>query len=205
MQNNEEFIKVVKDVFKVDVKKNYFPDQTYINRLMTSLDRVEANNYSQSQAGFISEYKYLEGVGALQSIKEFVDGCLNQLLWIDTILVSGKLAKTEEHLEEEFSYETPIMLGDSWTLDIVTKKGVFFRGAEQFQDSRVIINSENIIEIAIALSAVLKQNGEYIAAKKNEQDKSVVISGPIKMTEDEKLKNYCTNILKKKLHAPKYM
>lgn len=196
MQYNEEFRKVVKEKFKVDIRENYLPDQTYIYLLIASLNRVEANSYSQSQAGFISEYKYLEGIGTLQSIKEFVDGCLNQLLWIDTILESGKLARTEEEFKEEFNYETPIMLGDSWTLNKVTKKGVFFHGAEPFQDSRVIINSENIIEITIALSKVEQQ----YTAKKNEQAKSVVISDPkandSSLFISKELETKCLNILK---------
>jgi len=178
MQQKDSFRDVVKGKFKVDIREYYLPDQTYINRLIASLDKVEANSYSQSQTGFISEYKYLERVGALQSIEGFIDGCLNQLLWINTILESDKLAKTEEELEEEFSYKTPIMLGNPWTLDKVTKKGVFFRGAKPFQDSQVIINSENIIEITIALSTVVQLYGEHIATNKNEQDKSVVISDP---------------------------
>ena len=205
MKYNGKFRKVVKDKFKVDLRENYLPDQTYINRLITSLDKVEANNYNQSHDGFISEYKYLEGIGVSHSIKEFVNGCLNQLLWINSILESGKYAGTIEDLEEEFDYITPTMLGIPWTLVNVTKKGVFFRGAEPFKDSQVIINSENIIELTIALSDILLQNGEFIATKKNVQVKSVVKSGPIKMTEDEKLKNYCTDFLKKKLNAPKYL
>ena len=205
MPKENNFIILVKEKFEIDARKNYLPDQTYINRLIASLDRVEANSYNQSHDGFISEYKYLKGVGVLQSIKEFVTGCLNQLLWIYSILKSGKFDITEEELEDEFSYETPIMLGNSWTLKKVTNKGVFFYGAEPFQESRVIINSENIIEIAMALFIVAAQYNEPIAPKKSEEVKSVIISGPIIMTEEEKLKNYCMDLLKKKLHAPKYM
>ena len=87
-------------------------------------------------------------------------------------------------------------------LDKVSKKGVFFRGAEPFQDSRVIINSENILEITIALYEFLQHNGEVIVPKKNVEVKSVVISGPIKLTEEEKIKNYCMKLLKEKLYAP---
>jgi len=205
MKYNGKFRKVVKDKFKVDLRENYLPDQTYINRLIASLDNVEANNYNQSHDGFSSEYKYLEGIGVSHSIKEFVNGCLNQLLWINSILESGKYAETIEDLEEEFDYITPTMLGVPWTLDNVTKKGVFFGGAEPFQESRVIISSENIIEIAMALSIVAEQYDEPIASKKSEQVKSVIISGPIKLTKEGKIKNYCMDLLKKKLHAPKYM
>lgn len=106
MLREDNFINLVKEKLVIDVRKNYLPDQTFINRLITSLDRVEANSYNQSHVGFISEYKCLKGVGVLQSIKEFVTGCLNQLLWINSILESGKYAGTIEDLEEEFDYET---------------------------------------------------------------------------------------------------
>lgn len=199
MQQEDNFINLVKEKFNIEARENYLPDRIYINRLIASLDRVEANSYSQSQTGFISEYKYLKGAGILQSIKEFVGGCLNQLLWINSILESGKHAGTIEDLEEEFDYKTPTMLGDPWTLDKVTKKGVFFCGAEVFQDSRVI-NSENIIEITIALSTVAQQYGEHIAAKNNEQDKSVVISGPksnhSSLFISKELETKCLNVLK---------
>jgi hypothetical protein len=199
MQHEDNFINLVKENFKIEARENYLPDQTYINRLIASLDKVEANNYSQSQTSFISEYKYLEGIGVSHSIKEFVNGCLNQLLWINSILESGKYAGTIEDLEEEFDYITPTML-DLWTLVKVTKKGVFFRGAEPFQDSHVTINSENIIEITIALSTVAQQCGEHIAAKKNEQDKSVVISdakvNDSSLFISKELETKCLNVLK---------
>ena len=196
MEYNKEFRKVVKEKFKVDVRKNYLPDQTYINLLIASLNKVEANSYNQSHIGFISEYKYLKGAGVLQPIKEYVTGCLNQLLWINSILESGKLARTEEDLEEEFDYKTPTMLGDSWTLNLVTKKGVFFRGAEPFQDSRVIINSENITEIAIALSTIAQQYGEYLSTQKNEQAKSIVIPNESSLFTSKKLEIKCLKVLK---------
>jgi len=120
----------------------------------------------------------------LQSIKKFIVGCLNQLLWVNSILESGKCAVTIEDLEEEFDYKTPTMLGDSWTLDKVTKKGVFFRGDEPFLDSRVIINSENIIVIALALSTVLEKYNKHTAAN----DSSLFIS--------KELENNCLNVLK---------
>jgi len=136
----------------------------------------------------------------LQSIKKFIVGCLNQLLWVNSILESGKCAVTIEDLEEEFDYKTPTMLGDSWTLDKVTKKGVFFRGDEPFLDSRVIINSENIIVIALALSTVLEKYNKHTAAKKNEQAKSVVISDPAandsSLFISKELENNCLNVLK---------
>ena len=202
MRRKDTFINLVKEKFEIDARKVCLPDQSYINRLIASLDRVEANSYNNSQIGFISEYKYLKGVDVSLSISDFVEGCLNQLLWINSILESNKYADTIEDLDKYFDYNTPSMLGDSWTLDKVSKKGVFFRGAEPFQDSRVIINSENILEITIALYEFLQHNGEVIVPKKNVEVKSVVISGPIKLTEEEKIKNYCMKLLKEKLYAP---
>ena len=197
MLYNDSFRKIIIEKFKVDIKKSYLPDQTYINRLIASLSKVGTSSYSQYHVGFISEYKYLESVGILQSIQAFVDGCLNQLLWINTILESGMYASTKEELEEMFDYVTPIMLGNPWILDKVTKKGVFFRGDEVFQDSRVIINSENIQEIAIALYTVLEENNK-------EPVKSAVPSGS-KASESSLFKSKdleikCLNVLKEIKH-----
>ena len=200
MLYNDDFRKVIADKLNRDIKKIYLPDQTYINRLINSLNKVEANNYSQSHIGFISEYRYLKSVGILQSIQAFVDGCLNQLLWINTILESGMYASTEVELEEMFDYVTPIMLGNPWILDKVTKKGVFFRGDEPFQDSRVIINSDNIIDITIGLSRVEQHYNELLAAKKSKPDKSVVMSSSIakesSLFKSIELQSECLNVLK---------
>lgn len=236
MKHNDKFRKVVKEKFKEDIKDIYLPDQTYINRLIASLDKAESNSFSQCYNSFISEYEYLKRSGFLLSIKSFTEGCLNQLLWINTILESGKVVNKEEELEDEFDYITPIMTGDPWTLIKVTKKGVFFRGDETFQDTPVIINSDNIIEIALALSNVDDKYSEHITAIKNKQAKSVVKLGsnakesspiksketvlkgvgeqrskeskkpfaPVKMTEKDKIKNYCLSLLKEKLYPPKY-
>ncbi|HCE54402.1 MAG TPA: hypothetical protein DER05_05085 [Lutibacter sp.] len=195
MQYNDVFRKVIVDKFKCDIKKTYQPDHKYINQLIASLNKVEANSYNQSHVGFISEYKYLESVGSLNSIEAFVNGCLYQLLWINTILESGKFASTEEELEEEFDYLTPSMLGNPWTLHKVTKNGVCFRGDEPFQESRVIFNSDNIIEIALELSTVVE---------KNEQVKSVATSGS-KASESSLFKSKdleikCLNVLKEIEH-----
>lgn len=200
MHHNEKFREVVIEKFKEDIKTNYLPDQKYINRLIASLDKVDANSYNQCHVGLISEYKYLKKAGLLQSIKPFVDGCLYQLLWINTILESGKVASTEEELEEEFIYKTPSIKGDPWVLDKVTKKGVFFRGYEPYQDSRVIINSDNIIDITIALSRVEQHYNELLAAKKSKPDKSVVMSSSIakesSLFKSIELQNECLNVLK---------
>jgi len=40
-----------------------------------------------------------------------------------------------------------------------------------------------------------------VELKKQERNK---FSAPVKMTEEEKIKNYCMDILKKKLYAPRY-
>jgi len=200
MNHNDKFRKVVKEKFKEDIKDIYLPDQTYINRLIASLDKAESNSYSQCYNSFISEYEYLKRSGFLLSIKSFTEGCLNQLLWINTILESGMYASTEEELEEMFDYVTPIMLGNPWILGKVTKKGVCFRGEEPFQDSRVRINSENIIEITLALSKVTKLYSEHIAAKKSKPGKSVVVSSSktkgSTLFKSLDLQNKCLNVLK---------
>lgn len=196
------FKNLVKEKYDLDTDNQYFPDQTFINRLISSLDKVEANNYSHSSSGFISEFNIVKGQGTLQSINEFVDGCLHQLVWIYSILQSGRFAENEEDLEAIFDYVTPTLLGDSWILYKVTKRGVFFRGAEPYQDSRVVINSNNIIEISLALSEILVDDDQPKAIKVNDIDKGAIISSPKKMSDKDKLKNYCMDLLKKKLHAP---
>jgi len=40
-----------------------------------------------------------------------------------------------------------------------------------------------------------------VELKKQERNK---FSAPVKMTEEEKIKNYCMDTLKKKLYAPRY-
>ncbi|GGK37883.1 MULTISPECIES: hypothetical protein [Flavobacteriaceae] len=195
IRSNINFREAVKDKFKYNIKNNYLPDQTYINRLIASLDKVEANSYNQSHIGFISEYKYCEKIDTLLSIKSFVNGCLNQLLWINTILESDTFVTNKEGLNERFDYETPITPGNPWTLDKVTKKGVYFRGDEMYKDSRVIINSENIIEIALALSKV-----EHIYDEKSKPVKSVIVSSSkakeSSLFKSLELQNKCLNVLK---------
>ncbi len=51
-------------------------------------------------------------------------------------------------------------------------------------------------------SLTLEELEAMVELKKQEINK---LSAPVKMTEQEKIKNYCMNYLKKKLHAPKYM
>jgi hypothetical protein len=200
MHSKSTFREIVKEKFHCDIKNFYLPDQTYINRLIASLNKVEVNSYNQFHDGFLSEYRYLKSGGILQSIQAFVDGYLNQLLWINTILESGEFAKNVDELEEKFDYKTPVMLGSPWTLYKVSKKGVFFRGEEPFQDSLVRINSENIIEIALALSTVTKLYSEHIATEKSKPGKSVVVSSSktkgSSLFKSLDLQNKCLNVLK---------
>lgn len=200
IQSNDKFREVVKQQFKKDIKETYLPDQTYINLLIASLFKVEANSYSQSHDGFMSEYIYLKEAGMMKPIKVFIDGCLNQLLWVNTILESVELANTEEELEEKFDYSTPSIPGNPWTLDKVTKKGVYFRGDDMYKDSRVIINSENIIEITKSLSTVTQRYSDYIAGGEGKQIKKVELSS-LKEKESSlfkslELQTKCLNVLK---------
>jgi hypothetical protein len=204
MQYNEEFRQVVKERFKFGIKTNYLPDQKYINRLIASLDRVEANSYDLSETAFIFEFNDLKENDITQSIRIFVDDCLNQLCWINSIIESGKFAHTEEELDQEFDYKTPTISGNPWTLDKVTRKGVYFRGDEPYQDSRVIINSENIVEIAKSLSQVVELNRDFINFKKNNPTIKSVITAPttndssLFISKDREID--CLNVLKEIKH-----
>ena len=51
-------------------------------------------------------------------------------------------------------------------------------------------------------SLTLEELEAMVERKKQESNK---LSTPVKMTEKEKIENYCMDLLKKKLHAPKYM
>ena len=50
-------------------------------------------------------------------------------------------------------------------------------------------------------SLTLEELEAMVEQKRQECKK---LSAPVKMTEKEKIKNYCTDLLKKKLHPPKY-
>lgn len=204
MEHNEEFRQVVKERFKFGIKTNYLPDQKYINRLIASLDRVEANSYYLSETAFISEFNYLKENDILKSIKIFVDGCLNQLFWINSILESGKFAHTEEELDQEFDYKTPTISGNPWTLNKVTDRGAYFLGDESHQNSRIIINSENIVDIAISLSEVVQLNRDFINYKKNIPTIKSVITAPTtnvsSLFKSIELQNECLNVLKEITH-----
>ncbi len=51
-------------------------------------------------------------------------------------------------------------------------------------------------------SLTLEELEAMVERKKQESNK---LSAPVKMTEKEKIENYCMDLLKKKLHAPKYV
>lgn len=51
-------------------------------------------------------------------------------------------------------------------------------------------------------SLTLDELEAMVELKKQERNK---LSAPMKMSEEEKIKNYCMDYLKKKLYAPKYM
>lgn len=204
MQYNEEFRQVVKERFKFGIKTNYLPDQKYINRLIASLDRVEANSYYLSAIDFISEFNYLKENDITQSIRIFVDGCLNQLCWINSIIESGKFAHTEEELDQEFDYKTPTIIGNPWILDKVTDRGAYFLGDESHQNSRIIINSENIVDVAISLSEVEQLNRDFINFKKNNPTIKSVITAPttndLSLFISKDLEIECLNVLKEIKH-----
>jgi len=195
MHNNEKFRAVINDKFKLEVKDFYLPDQTYINHLIASLDKVEANSYNKSHVGFISEYKYCKNIGIVPSINVFAEGCLSQLLWINSILESGQIATSEVELDEKFDYLTPRMPGNPWVLEMVTKKSVRFCGDEPFQDSRVIINSENIIDIALALLIVLETDEEV-----SDEKPSTSKSNESSLFKSLELQRICLEVLKEIEH-----
>lgn len=195
MHYNQKFRDVVKDKFEVDIKNRYFSDQKYINHLITSLDCAEANSYINSKGAFKSEHGYNNSNTSKKSLRNFVNGCLNQLLWINSILESGKIAVTAEELNEMFDYLTPTFDGTPWTLEKVTKKGVYFRGNELSKDSRVIINPENIVDITLALLAVLneaKELSDVRAVNSKLKDSKLFIS--------KELQGKCLAVLKEIEH-----
>lgn len=204
MHYNDMFRKVVEVRFDYKIKKSYLPDQKFINRLIASLSKIEVNSYDQSDIGFVSEYIYYEKIDILLSVDAFVSGCLNQLLWINTILESDISVTDKKELNERFDYQTPTTTSNHWTLDKVTKKGVYFRGDGMNKDSRVIINSENIIKIAIALSTVNQHFLGFMAAKKRRSTKSEAKSGSQEMGltlfKSKDLETKCLNVLKEIKH-----
>lgn len=59
----------------------------------------------------------------------------------------------------------------------------------------------NNIASALISSLTLEELEAMVEQKRQECKK---FSAPVKMTEKEKIKNYCTGLLKKKLYPPKY-
>lgn len=203
MHKNIEFREFVKDRFKQKIKDSYFPDQKYINILCNSLDKVEANSFSDSFEAFLSVYKSLKDI----SIKVFVDGCLNQLLWINTILESQDEALTEEDLEEKFDYKTPTMESNYWILIKVTKKGVYFQPDFPLADSRIVINNSSLLELVTVLHRVVQHNFSPTSAKDKEMSIDEKKSNLFKEDNtstlflNEQLENDCLKVLKEIKHS----
>jgi hypothetical protein len=59
----------------------------------------------------------------------------------------------------------------------------------------------NKIASVLMDSLTLEELEAMVEQKKQESKKSYA---PVEMSEKEKIKNYCMDLLKKKLHAPKY-
>jgi hypothetical protein len=64
-----------------------------------------------------------------------------------------------------------------------------------------MLQLNNKIASLVMDSLTLEELEAMIEQKRQECKK---LSAPVKMTEKEKIKNYCTDLLKKKLHPPKY-
>ena len=64
-----------------------------------------------------------------------------------------------------------------------------------------MLQLDNKIASIIFDSLTLEELEVMVEHKKREIKK---FSAPVKMTKEEKIKNYCIGVLKKKLHAPKY-
>jgi len=55
---------------------------------------------------------------------------------------------------------------------------------------------------SLVMDGLTLEELEAMVEQKRQECKK--LSAPVKMTEKEKIKNYCTDLLKKKLHPPKY-
>jgi len=64
-----------------------------------------------------------------------------------------------------------------------------------------MLQLNNKIASLVMDSLTLEELEAMVEQKRQECKK---LSAPVKMTEKEKIKNYCTDLLKKKLHPPKY-
>lgn len=201
MVYNKEFRDFVSEKFNVIFKTYYLPDQSYITRLLYSLNGSESNSYDECQKLIIKEFKYLKKNGVIDySIKKYVISCLNQLLWINSLLEQGEIANTEEEIEEMFDYIPPKIEGNDWVVSKVNNRGVYFYRLDGFNDTRIIINSENIKDIATSLSQVeqtylntLKDNHKQ-PAKKNTRSNSR--SKESSLFKSYELQEKCLNVLK---------
>ena len=64
-----------------------------------------------------------------------------------------------------------------------------------------MLQLDNKIASALIGSLTLEELEAMVELKKQERNK---FSIPVQMTDEEKIKNYCIELLKKKLYAPKY-
>jgi len=64
-----------------------------------------------------------------------------------------------------------------------------------------MLQLNNKIASLVMDSLTLEELEAMVEQKRQECKK---LSAPVKMTEKEKIKNYCTDLLKKKLYPPKY-
>jgi hypothetical protein len=64
-----------------------------------------------------------------------------------------------------------------------------------------MLQLDNKIASALMGSLTLEELEAMVELKKQERNK---LSAPLQMTEEQKIKNYCRELLKKKLYAPKY-
>ena len=64
-----------------------------------------------------------------------------------------------------------------------------------------MLQLNNKIASLVMDSLTLEELEAMVEQKRQECNK---LSKPVKMTEKEKIKNYCTDLLKKKLYPPKY-
>jgi hypothetical protein len=161
IHENESFRTYIKEKLNIELKNTYVPDGTYIDHLMDSLRNIEANSYDDASEEFIKQFKtpriaHLDDNTPIRknndiTKEQFITGCLNQVIWINSLLESNKYAKTEKELADKFDYTNTSIF---WNLIKVTKNGVFFQGVEPYQKSQVIFNSENIIDVLKSLKAI---------------------------------------------------
>ncbi|MBU3011139.1 hypothetical protein KO506_06975 [Polaribacter vadi] len=148
MHKNEEFRKKVEEMFKMKILDLYFPHQKYLDFLISSLSLTEANSYNNAELAFITKFNSTD----VKDLSQFIHWCLNQLLWVNSILESEKYCSKSDDIEEFFDYPEPSVDGDHWILSKVIDRGLYFYHMEDITASKVIINSANITGIAESLS-----------------------------------------------------